>query len=66
MDMFKSLYKYPYMILIVIYCQIKVKQALYNHKCDKLSLIVIICIEGLTTKLVHSVYHSNTGAYSNM
>ena len=50
--------------MIVIYCKIKVKQALYKHKCDKVPLIVLICIESLTTKLVHSVYHSNIGVYS--
>ena len=48
----------------VIYCKIKVKQALYKHKCDKVPLNVIICIESLVTKFVHSVYHSNSGVYS--
>ena len=52
------------MILIVIYCKLKVKQALYKLKCDKVPLIVITCIESLTAKLAHSVYHSNTGVYS--
>ena len=32
---FKSMYKYLFMILIVIYCKIKGKQVLYKHKCDK-------------------------------
>ena len=64
MDMFKLLNKYPYMVIIVIYCKIKVKQALCKHKCDKVALIVIMYIEGLTAKLVHSVCHSNTSVYS--
>ena len=41
--------------MIVIYCKIKVKQALYKHKCDKVPSNVIIYIESLTAKLVHSV-----------
>ena len=49
-DMLKSLYNYPYIILIVICCKLKVKQALYKLKCDKVPLIVIICIESLTAK----------------
>ena len=52
------------MINIVIYCKIKVKQALYKHECDKVPLNVIMYIERLTIKLVHSVYHNNTGVYS--
>ena len=49
------MYKYPYMILIVIYCKLKVKQALYKHRCDKVPLIVITCKEILTANL-HIVY----------
>ena len=64
-DMFISMYKYPYMIMIVIYCKIKIKQALYKHKCDKVPLNVIMCIESLTAKYVHIVYHSNAVVYSN-
>ena len=52
------------MILIVIYCKLKVKQVLYKLKCDKVPLIVIICIESLTAKLAYSVYHSNIDVYS--
>ena len=52
------------MNLIVIYCKLKVKQALYKLKCDTVPLIVIICIESLTAKLAHGVYHSNIGVYS--
>ena len=52
------------MILIVIYFKLKVKQALYKLKCDKVPLIVIICIESLTTKLAHCAYHNNTGVCS--
>ena len=50
--------------MILIYGKIKVKQAPYKHKCDKVPLNVILCIESLTAKLVHSVYHSNTVVYS--
>ena len=62
MDNFKSLYKHPYMILIVLYCKLKVKQALYKLKCDKVPLIVIICIESLAARLVHSMF-INTVVY---
>ena len=30
------------MIMTMIYCNIKVKQALFKHKCDKVPLNVII------------------------
>ena len=63
-DMFRSMDKYPYMILIVIYYKIRVKQALSKHKCDKVPFNVIMYTESLTTKLVHSMYPSDTVVYS--
>ena len=48
MDMFKLMYKYPYMILIVIDCKMKVKQAIFKHKCDKVPLNLQMYIESLT------------------
>ena len=50
--------------MLVINCKIKIKQALCKHKCDKVLLNMIICIESLTAKFIHSVYHSNTLVYS--
>ena len=51
------------MFLIVIYCKLKVKQALYMLKFDKVPLVVIICREGLSAKLPCCVYNSNTDIY---
>ena len=62
--MSKSMYKYPYMILIVIYCKLKVKQALYELKCDNEPLNVIIFRESLTTKLPWCIYNRNMSVYS--
>ena len=52
------------MILIVIYCKVKVKQAFNKLKCDKVPLIVIIFRQSLTAKLPCCIYNSNTGIHS--
>ena len=52
------------MIWIVIYCRIKVKQALSKHNCDNMPLNVMMYIESLTAKLVYSMYHSNIVVYN--
>ena len=42
------------MTKIVLNCRLKVKKALDKQDCDKVPLIVI-CIDTLTTKGVHTV-----------
>ena len=51
------------MIKIVLYCKLKVKQALNKHDCDKVPLIVI-CIDNLTAKSAHTVWWCNITVYS--
>ena len=51
------------MTKILLNCKLKVKQAIDKHDCDKVSLI-LICIDSLAVKGVHTIKWCNITVYS--